>query len=604
MERKSHLIKPNRASRRPTRMLFVDTETWVSGWEEGLQRHTLRLGWACYWERPHGKQAERCDWYYFRDCTDFWQWAFRHIHPKTTLYLITHNLPFDFTVLNGFRELTREGYRCKSVYAAHSTAILRFEQGDRRLICLDNLNYFKVPLRVLGEEVGYSKGDVDPLGASSEELKWYCRQDVKILLETWRRYLAFLDAHDCGSFGPTISSQAFNCWAHRFNPEKVYIDAVGDDVRLARACYHGGRCEAYYIGEVPESPVYILDVNSMYPYVMRDNLYPTRRVHYLTSRVSPARLASLCSAYAVCARVVVQTGVPCLPALIDDKLCFPVGVFEACLATPEILLASRRAEILEVKEAVLYERADLFRAYVDYWHGLKSRYRAEGNTAYRELAKRMLNHLYGKFGQRRSDWAHVGTIGGDEVWTVEYGVDSATGLPMQWWYLGHDLYEVTPGEEAYNSHPAIAAHVTSFARAYLWELLERAGRENVFYCDTDSLFVNRAGYQALSGYLAEDALGKLALQRVIERLTVYGAKWYETDGELKHKGRRASDREIDPLTVEQEQWPGLSACLDFPEGVYVVHRTVKRFSPEYTKGIVEEGRVRPLSSEGALEGLF
>jgi len=81
--------------------------------------------------------------------------------------------------------------------------------------------------------------------------------------------------------------------------------------------------------------------------------------------------------------------------------------------------------------------------------------------------------------------------------------------------------------EASNSFVAIASFVTAYARCYLWELIEKAGEENVLYMDTDSLFVTKKGYENLKDYLDNKELGKLKLEDVTEDLTIWGAKLYK-----------------------------------------------------------------------------
>ena len=41
-------------------------------------------------------------------------------------------------------------------------------------------------------------------------------------------------------------------------------------------------------------------------------------------------------------------------------------------------------------------------------------------------------------------------------------------------------------------HSEIAALITSYARVHLYELMEKAGLEHIYYCDTDSIFTDIA----------------------------------------------------------------------------------------------------------------
>ncbi|GAH16471.1 unnamed protein product, partial [marine sediment metagenome] len=79
---------------------------------------------------------------------------------------------------------------------------------------------------------------------------------------------------------------------------------------------------------------------------------------------------------------------------------------------------------------------------------------------------------------------------------------------------------------AVNSVPAISAHVTDYARLYLWKLIQIADIVNCFYCDTDSLIVNEKGYKNLSKFMDKDRLGWLKVEDVSSCVDIRGAKNY------------------------------------------------------------------------------
>ena len=92
-------------------------------------------------------------------------------------------------------------------------------------------------------------------------------------------------------------------------------------------------------------------------------------------------------------------------------------------------------------------------------------------------------------------------------------------------------------EEAFNSFPAISAHVTAYARMMLLSYIEQAGWNNVFYTDTDSLFVNYAGYQNLLPEIDSKVLGKLKVEDISKTDTeIRGCKDYTFNHQIKTKG--------------------------------------------------------------------
>jgi len=141
----------------------------------------------------------------------------------------------------------------------------------------------------------------------------------------------------------------------------------------------------------------------------------------------------------------------------------------------------------------------------------------------------------------------------------------------------------------------IASHVTAYARIYLYKLMKQAGKNNIYYCDTDSLFVNKKGERKLKSYIHETVLGKLKLEKQPHELRIYGLKDYIIDGIATLKGIRKNAEKVGENKYKQEQFESLKTAirkkhLNKPHVSYII-KTLKR---EYKKGIVTfSGRVKP-----------
>jgi len=593
MERQPHRLRPNKAVELPSRLFFVDVETKEKRIKDDVIAHELVLGWCIFWKRRRGKDKDTIKYYYFEDDESFWDFVFSNIYEKERAYLISHNITFDFTVLKGFKHLVKNKWEIRGFYNENQSTILRFRNKKKTLIVLDNLNFFRVPLEVLGKEIGYKKGKVDFKTVSKEELKEYCKRDTEILLRAWQKYLKYLEDNNLGNFAFTTPGQAFTTYRHRFMKEDIYIHDKREALELERNSYFGGRVECFYIGHVKESPIYVLDVNSMYPYVMKKYTYPTRFIGILRNP-SLMRTFDLLDYFLLCAHVVIETDKPFYPVRVKGKLIFPTGKFETYLCSPELFKAFKEGHLKEVKKISIYERKDIFSAYVDYFYEEKRLARAKGDKAKELFSKLMMNSLYGKFGQKRSKWRKIGKCEKDKIGVDEY-YEAETGKKYLIYYFAGYVWEVEKEGETWESFPAIAAHVTSYARLYLLELMEKAGFENVYYCDTDSIFVNKEGFYNVKDYVAKDELGKLSLKKVVKNLVLYGCKDYEADGEIKQKGRRKDAVEIAPGKVRQLQWSTFRTLLRQEDvNTYIVKEIVKEFKREYDKGEVSyDGRVNP-----------
>lgn len=578
----------------PRHFLFYDTETSQELSPSGEVLHRLRMGWACYWRRGEGKRKDREVWHLFRTPSDFWEFVFSHLAHRTRLYLIAHNQTFDTVQVDAYRVLDQEGWKLVRFYDRKPVYIAVWRKADYSLVFLDNGNYFKSSLRELGAQVGLEKLEVDFSTCTEEELSIYCKRDVEILLHTWRKWLSFHEENDLGCFGFTVAAQAFNTFRHRFMEHPIMIHDRTWAYRLEREAYFGGRVECFFIGQVPESPIYVLDINSMYPSVMLGNLFPVR-LRGRDRQPSLLALSQYLREYLVIAQVLIRTPVPAYPMRLNGKLVFPVGEFRTTLATPELAYALSQGHILRVGEVVLYEGAPIFTSFVTFFWQARARAKAQGDKAGSLFYKILMNSLYGKFGQKEERWTPlpVEDHGPPRYWK-EYDLEE--GRWVSYRAFAGRVEVSREEEEAYHSFPAIAAHVTSYARMYLWHLFLLAGRENVYYCDTDSLFVNREGYESLSEMIDPSRMGLLSLKEVCSSLVIYGPKSYRAGDKLTLKGIRKDAQEVAPGVWRQEQWPTLSTLVRRGDlSTYPVLTVEKHLSFTYDKGeVTSEGWVRPL----------
>ncbi|GAI16839.1 unnamed protein product, partial [marine sediment metagenome] len=177
-------------------------------------------------------------------------------------------------------------------------------------------------------------------------------------------------------------------------------------IKLERDSYKGGRVECFYLGELKNDNYYMLDVNSLYPFVMRNNMYPVRYVK-IRHNISRTALNTYLDNRAACAQVFIETAVP-VYAVRRARCIFPVGRFWTVLTTPELKYALAKGHIKQVGDCVIYKQASIFKSYVDKFYAMRQDFRSAGTAEYEELCKKMLNSLYGKFGQKGEDWTKIG----------------------------------------------------------------------------------------------------------------------------------------------------------------------------------------------------
>lgn len=584
INRPAHILKREKVLTIPRYYIFFDTETQPDETPDGDIKQCFNLGWALYYVRGYGRHKEVIEWLYFDTIEVFWDFVFRHTQDKQRLWIIARNIVFDFTVCKGWDFLHREGYKLKFFHNNGVSVIVSVSKGKRSIVFLDSMNWFSESLAETGKRIGILKIGIDFFTCTQAELSAYCRNDVLIEFENFRSFIRFLEDNAISRLCYTKASTAMAAYLFRHYHTPIYIHNNAEVIRLERDSYKGGRCECFYIGDLDNEPYYILDVNSLYPFVMRNNMYPVKYQNLL-HKPTISDIEGFCKGFSVVASVAIETDEPAY-AIKMDRTIFPVGNFETVLCTPELKYALEHNHIKRVYDCVIYEQADIFTSYVNSMYRLRQDFKLAGVKEYEVLCKYLLNSLYGKFGQKAENWKLIGEAP-NEPDREELIFYTNPRKVMRIRYLLGQLFELKSYSEAFDSFPAIAAQVTAYARMYLWWLMSKAGIGNYYYCDTDSLIVNTQGLYNLYDLMNDTDLGKLKLQEQGSHLVIKGLKDYVTETKAVIKGISKKALLIDINTYKQQSWPTFRGLLKSGDSnTYVVKSVTKHLSREYTKGII------------------
>lgn len=589
----AHRLKANKSTSTPKRIIFIDTETSQRKLPDGDIAQDFRYGEGLYWRRNQSDRKDKLERFQIWDIDSFWDWLLSKTRKKGRLVVTSHNLNIDMVVLKAFTVLPERGYTIKSIYLAGMTKIIRFKGERGTILFLDNANWWKSKLEVLGELVGYKKLDVDPTNTTIEDLIPYCQRDTEIIYHTWKAWFKFLSKHNLGNWGITIGSQAFKAYTHRFMNHEIFIHSNKDVITLERQAYHGGRVEAFWLGSWSEQDMYKIDVNSMYPFVMKEKLYPTKLLNYRPEG-NLLTLRRLLDNNLVTAEVTLDIDKPVFPLKGDKGIYYPIGKFSTVLSTPELRYANKRGWIKSAKRIASYTGSPIFSSYVDYFYDLKRHYQETGEKVYYQATKLMLNTLYGKFGQKRLEDTIIGECAPGLV-RIEPFIEAKTGKKGRRIYIGGSIIETIEGDASYNTFVGIAAHVTAYARMYLWELINIVGRENTIYCDTDSMIVNLAGLENIRHLLDDYTLGMLKIEEIAQRGEINGRKDYKMMDKVTLKGIPKTAKKIDTVTWAFDMWPSIKSLLRKGNAdQYYIHPTSRTLKRELTWGELQEnGRITP-----------
>jgi len=313
------------------------------------------------------------------------------------------------------------------------------------------------------------------------------------------------------------------------------------DAKFRTNFYFGGRNQVFKSGIIP-GPINVYDVNSMYPYVMRDYLHPTSIG--ITLRQSITKNTAFVSVQGK------NHGAFCVRSK-DNSLDFTQtdGVFHTTIHEFEAALATKTFVPYKIICTYNFERRESFADFVTHFYDARKKAKAEGDKIRTIFYKFVMNSAYGKFAQNPENYAdwfitrmgefpekyHACTKACPEEckekWTPSFMCED---------YI---IWE-RPLKELNYFNIATGASITGASRAVLLRGLSHA--RDPYYVDTDSIIC-----RSLSGVaLSEVDLGAWKLEATGASAAICGKKLYaifDRAGECikkAHKGARLEGRDI------------------------------------------------------------
>uniref|UniRef100_A0A6H1ZMY1 DNA-directed DNA polymerase n=1 Tax=viral metagenome TaxID=1070528 RepID=A0A6H1ZMY1_9ZZZZ len=589
-------LRVNHRTGFPQRILYLDVETRTKA-QAGAELHYLRLAWVCYCERESVRQRDVEIWKEFDSAHDLWDWIDKRARDDKPLWIFGHNVFFDLQSSDFFHLMPKKGWTLDFVHDKGLTYILIIRRRKQILKIVSSTNYFNGSVESIGKLIGLEKMDVDFSTVDRETLSKYCRRDVEIIKQVMEQYFAFIDKHDLAQVCLTKASQAMHAFRHRFMDRPIYIHSFEPAQNLEKEAYIGGRTEAFALGQVKDGPFLSLDVNSMYPYVMKNFPVPVKLVNY-HENPTMRQVEDWSKKYGMVAEACLETDVPIYAVRRFKKILFPTGKIVAHLNTGGMLEAIKRGHLKRVRVIAIYNQDIIFEKYVDYMFHLRQHYKQEGNKVYDHILKFLLNSLYGKFGQYVPELSSMEDPGGDEYYRREIWQDEGRGTLVEYKLFNKQVQE-TGRVIGQSSFVAIASHITEWARLLLWHIIEPLWPDHVLYCDTDSIKIRAKDLPMVKWKMDEYDLGALKVEKRMETLEIVGPKSYRENGARTFKGIPKKAVEIKPNTFQFLSFPRQTTHMREEISRYFKAKTVTRtVTGKYEKGIVlPDGRVKPFSLE-------
>ena len=523
------------------------------------------------------------------------------------LMLIAHNLKYDLKLIGLLDLFIKEnmflGMNCEIKMFGNVNyfkfAIKENNKTINQIEFLDTFNYIKKSLKDISEKMF---PDMHKFASNEDyELefdKWnnYIKkngkelviQDCKILYELTK----FLQNYDKIIYGMSNAQSSYKTWNIKFNPTKI-IDLDFMNLIIPEL-YHGGRTEVY-LKDVMDNYI-SLDINSLYPYVMKKYKYSIKYrgklkinnqedIDYLLEQIKEQNYnyVMLIHYKTELKRTPIMNKVNNTLVDLKENLTWITGQEFLSLYENDKNLSFKIYNCLE------FINADLFSKYIDYFYNIKKNAK---NEIEKEFAKLMQNGLYGKFAQKNK---HLVLESYDTLKEIEVFKNDNDRINFNG--IEYSLYEnfyTYNEEENYKFAPLISAEITANSRIENYKYQILFGLENIKMTDTDSFFIPLSVFEKYDkeflDKIINNELGNLKIEwDKSGNIKFYGLKDYEnftlnirkTKG-IKKNAKQSKDENGNIIKNQYEMQVFKILNKEKNVGV-VIEKRIKNLNYKYTK---------------------
>ena len=505
------LIRPQAKKFYFYNIITFDTETFRNPIENGEKLTFFNLDFY------DGEQ------HYYSEKNNFID-MLRYFKTKYKKYtVIAHNIGFDFRIVHFINNLMEDEFlnlKCKA-RLLDSVLYVKFTSNNDNYVIqfLDSKNYFPMSLEKLAKNFNLGKINIEEYDLDYEEwnLQLYKTGKIRVMTDTEILYKAMQSFINMGfNYGVSLASTSFNTFKKQYLKRIIYLD--DEFINLSLDIYHGGIVMPYILSR--EKQLYDYDINSLYPYVMKNNLYS---VSYKGKENDYRWIYDDIKNKAY--NYILKVRYRCTersPIFVKhDNQLMPFLEGEEYITGFEYLRLYENGYV-QILEAYKFYNDDLFSEFIDYFYNKRLL-----GTGYEKLFyKLIMNSLYGKFGQHKSKSEFI-KIDKLEPYIKdiidEYHYMDRIEIDGEFYSIyGNFVSKKIDLPVRYN--PLIASEITANARMINYDYSKLFGFENVYYTDTDSFFTT-----STKELLEGNELGKLKIQKK-GLFSIYAPKDYEFYG--------------------------------------------------------------------------
>lgn len=594
---KGHWIKPLATSSLPSHVISLSVSASVPSDRPGQSRYQFTLGkWAAVHRSRHPERETDIREKSGTTAAEWWLYLQSVCRKGRRVWILSPDAAAAFRVLGGWEysdsgliswgRLTNRAQKKKgkrspgdrlddcSLVLSPACTILTHRIGLARATWVSTTNYLPLALSEWADAVGIEYPPVVGIGPGGESFQTDPATSAAVIDRYFAGIMGNYLRDGGGHWRATAAQLSHQTWRRSHYTHPVLAHENVDAHRLERDALFGGRAEVNFFGTIGDppgldssesagpppasdavldGPVYVYDVRSQYPAILRDRPFP---IALDRIKINPTikSLESHLKHDAVIARVEIETPSPDYPVRLgggvrvsraetkagykrseekkSQQVCFPIGTYWTTLCGPELLHAIRHDRIRRVGLMAVYQSAPAFHSFAKFMIGNRRIAQENGDPSGSALSKLLANSFVGKFASKGGGWRTVAEKAPPERWGEWPEVDAESGEVISWRSLSGVSQRWHPVPTGPVGIPSIFAYCTSYGRLQLLEMIESAGAREWLWCHTDGIALTSLGHQKIlqSPVCTSGKAGAWREIGIVSRLRCWGPSHYFCDG--------------------------------------------------------------------------
>jgi len=332
--------------------------------------------------------------------------------------------------------------------------------------------------------------------------------------------------------------------------------------KIEREAYKGGRTELFkksfnyefddktniYKDNITNKLLYAYDINSSYPFVMTQKM-PLKYSYTKTNinikvdinnidRIISTNLYTYKSVYKGDKQDTIINNLLIRSDKNDIIAPLNIDIINTAWGVELIENVKIGYEVLLYSEYV-YESKAIFKSYAEYFYNKRLLAKKEKNNSLSTFYKLMLNSLYGKFGQKQNTKIIICKNDYDLEQIINnknYKLYGFTDIDKNSYKIEYE--EIDDELKSIGTLVRFSSYIASYARTRLSEFMRYIGFENIYYCDTDSIYTDKLIND--EKYINNELLGYWKVEKIIKQAIFLNPKSYmtiETDDTITMRGK-------------------------------------------------------------------